>query len=147
VPSSGFDRAARSPTISHRSMARETGSCTMDIENSDVDKIRSGPSQPSSSNVLVQAVWMKDGYIRPEIYDKLRRELDGIDVTVEKAAGRLKKRKLAPDAELKDQISRAVLKSIYKKIHAFFRTGRDRAKRMFFKQLDFISCDETHAHV
>lgn len=139
--------AARSPTISHRSMARETGSCTMDIENSDVDTIRSGPSQPSSSNVLVQAAWMKDGYIRPEIYDEVRRELDGIDVTVEKAAGRLKKRKLAPDAELKDQISRAVLKSIYQKIHAFFRTGRDQAKRMFFQQLGFISCDETHAHV
>jgi hypothetical protein len=75
------------------------------------------------------------------------RELDGFDSTAEKFAGRLKRRKLAPESEFKDQVFRALVKTIYKTIHGFFRTGRDQAKWLFFQQIVFITCDETRLKV
>jgi hypothetical protein len=59
-------------------------------------------------------------YDRPEIYEEVRRELDGLDSTPEKVAGRLKRMKLAPESEFKDQVSRALVKTIYQKVHSFF---------------------------
>jgi hypothetical protein len=59
----------------------------------------------------------------------------------------LKRRKLAPESEFKDQVSRALVKTIYQKIHGFFRTGRDQAKQLFFQQIWFITCDETRLKV
>jgi hypothetical protein len=77
----------------------------------------------------------------------VRRELDGFDSTAEKGAGRLKRRKLATESEFKDQVFRALVKTIYQKIHGFSRTGRDQAKRLFFQQIGFITCDETRLKV
>jgi hypothetical protein len=54
-------------------------------------------------------------------------------------------RKLAPESEFKDQVSRALVKTIYPKIHGFFRTGRGQGKRLSFQQIEFITCDETRA--
>jgi hypothetical protein len=59
----------------------------------------------------------------------------------------LKRRKLAPESELKDQVSRAHVKTIYRKIHGFFQTGRDQGKRLFFQRIGFITCDETRVKV
>ena len=119
----------------------------MDFGYSANETVRSSQSQPISSDVRVWAEWMKSGYVRPEIYEEVRRELDGFDSTAGKVAGRFKKRKLAPESEFKDQVSRALVKTIYQKIHGFFRSGRDQAKRLFFQQIGFITCDETQAKV
>jgi hypothetical protein len=77
----------------------------------------------------------------------VRRELDGFDSTAEKVAGRLKSRKLALESELKEQVSRAHVKTIYQKIHGFFQIGRDRGKWLFFQRIGFITCDETPVKV
>jgi hypothetical protein len=81
----------------------------MDFGDSENDAVRSGQSQPILSDVRVRAEWMKSGYIRPEIYEEVRRELDGFDSTAEEGAGRLKRRTLAPESEFKYHVSRALV--------------------------------------
>jgi hypothetical protein len=119
----------------------------MDLGDSENDAVKSGQSQPILSDVRVQAEWMKSGYVRPEIYEEVRRELDGFDSTAEKGAGRLNRRKLPSESEFKNQVFRALVKAIYDKIDGFFRTGRDQYKRLFFQQIGFITCDETRVKV
>jgi hypothetical protein len=77
----------------------------------------------------------------------VRRELDGFYSTAENVAGRLKRTKLAPESEFKDQVSRALVKTIYQNRHGFFRPGRDQSKRLFFQQIGSITCDETRVNV
>jgi hypothetical protein len=55
----------------------------------------------------------------------------------------LKRRKIAPEYEFKDQVPRALVKTIYKTIHGFVRTGRFQTKRLFLQQIGFITCKET----
>jgi hypothetical protein len=59
----------------------------------------------------------------------------------------LKRRKLAPESEFKDQVSRAHVKTIYQKIHGFFQTGSDQGKRLFNQRIGFITCNETRVKV
>ena len=60
---------------------------------------------------------MQSGYVRPEIYEEVRRELDGFDSTAEKVAGRFKRSNFASKSEIKDQVSRALVYTIYQNIH------------------------------
>jgi hypothetical protein len=139
--------ATRAPSIAPLSQTSGRRSNSMDFGDSENDTVRSGQSQPILSDVRVRAEWMTSGYVRPEIYEEVRREIDGFNSTAEKGAGRLKRRKLAPESEFKDQVSRALVKAIYQKIHSFFRTGRDQGKRLLFQQIGFITCDETQVKV
>jgi hypothetical protein len=59
----------------------------MDFGDSENDTVRSGQSQPILSDVRVQTEWMESEYIRPKIYDEVRRELEGFDSTAENVAG------------------------------------------------------------
>jgi hypothetical protein len=139
--------ATRAPSITTLSQMSGRRSNSMDFGDPENDTVRSGQSQSILSDVRVRAEWMKSGYVRPEIYEEVRREIDGFYSTAEKGAGRLKRRKLAPESEFKDQVSRALVKTIYQKIHGFFRTGRDQGKRLFFQKIGFITCDETRVKV
>jgi hypothetical protein len=139
--------AIRAPSITTLSQKSGRRSNSMDFGDSLNDTVWSSQSQPILSDVRVRAEWMKSGYVRPEIYEEVRRELDGFDLTAEKGAGMLKRRKLAPESEFKDQVSRALVKTIYQKIHGFFRTGRDQGKRLLFQQIGFLICDETQVKV
>jgi hypothetical protein len=78
---------------------------------------------------------MKRGYVRDEIFEECRREIDGANGSESELPQeiRAKKRKLQAEVELRDNISRSILKHIYQKMHTFFRKGRDAAKKQFLK--------------
>jgi hypothetical protein len=102
----------------------------------------SGLSEQSPN---IQAEWMAPGYIRSDIYEEVRKEIDGPCVNVSEA--RPKKRKLSHEAELKEQVSKALVKAIYPKIHAFLRTGRDQARKLFLQQLGYVFRPEAEATI
>jgi hypothetical protein len=79
--------ATRAPSITTLSQTSGRRSNCMDFGGSENDTVRSGQSQPISSDVRVRADWMNSGYVRPEIYEEVRRELDGIYSTAEKLQG------------------------------------------------------------
>jgi hypothetical protein len=66
--------ATIAPSITTLSQTRGRRSNSMDFGDSENDTVRSGQSQPILSNVRVRAEWMKSGYVRPEIYEEVRRE-------------------------------------------------------------------------
>jgi hypothetical protein len=74
--------------------------------------VRSENSVPSPSGAAVQAERMKSAYIPPEIYQEVRQELDGNGDITDTTSVRTKKRRIDPESEFKDHVSRAVLKNI-----------------------------------
>jgi hypothetical protein len=82
--------------------------------------------------MLVQAKMMRGRYVRLEIYEEVRKDLEGNDATIEKSTRRYKKRRLDAKAELRDNVSRALLTRIYQIMNAFFRNARFNAKKVFF---------------
>jgi hypothetical protein len=91
----------------------------------------------SRKSLKIEVDWMKSGYVREEILQEVRRELDGGD-TGEVEVRPKKKRKVSNAKERRDDVSRYLLKIIYPKIHSFFRNGRDSARKQFFKDIGFI---------
>jgi hypothetical protein len=75
---------------------------------------------------------MKSGYVRPELYKEVHKELDGNDTTTERSKRRSKKRRLDAELEFRDNASRALLKSVYQIMNTFFRQARFNAKKVFF---------------
>jgi hypothetical protein len=73
--------ATRAPSITTLSHTSGRRSNSMDFRDSENDTVRSGQSQPILSDVRVRAEWMKSRYVRPKIYEEVRRELDGFDST------------------------------------------------------------------
>lgn len=135
----------RAPTIALQTPQSESASFS--VELSENDALRSENSLPSPSSAAVQADWMKSGYIRPEIYEQVRHELDGNGATTEYPSARTKKRRLDPEFEFRDHVSRALLKKIYPLINTFFRHARFQAKRLFFEQLGCLLCENASPYV
>jgi hypothetical protein len=73
--------ATRAPSITTLSQTSGTRSNSMDLGDSENDTVRSGQSQLILSEVRVRAEWMKSGYVRPEIYEEVRLELEEFDST------------------------------------------------------------------
>jgi hypothetical protein len=130
--------STRARNIITDSAASERASCSM--QNSGSITTAAGESVASPPRTLVQAEWMRRGYVRPEIYEEVRKELDGNDATIEKSARRSKKRRLDADADFRDNVSRALLKSVYQIMNTFFRHARFNAKKVFFEQLGCLLC-------
>jgi hypothetical protein len=106
-------------------------------------------SAPHRRIVSIQVEWMKRGYVRDEMFEEFRREIDGADGSESEIPQdfRAKKRKLQAEVEFRDNISRSILKHIYHNVHAFFRKGRDAAKRQFLKDLGYLIRPEAEAVV
>jgi hypothetical protein len=121
--------------------ARPGRSASFSIDYTNNDAVRSENSLASQSSGAVQAEWMKSGYIRPEIYQNVRHELDGNGASTEYPSVRTKKRRLDPESEFRDHVSRAVLKKIYPLINMFFRHSRFQAKTLFLYQLGCLLCE------
>ena len=100
-------------------------------------------------SVSIQVEWMERGYVREEIFEECRREIDGVDGSESELPRefRAKKRKLQVEVEFRDSISRSILKHIYQKIHTFFRKGRDAAKKQFLQDLGYVIRPEAEAVV
>jgi hypothetical protein len=94
---------------------------------------------------MPQPEWMSEGYIRREIYDEIRTDKDGAEN--EATESRSKKRRVAADAESRDEVSRAILRALYQKIHTFMRAARDQSRRIFTQQLGYIMRAEATAEV
>jgi hypothetical protein len=135
----------RAPKIALQTPQSESASFSVDYTQNDA--VRSENSVPSPSGAAVQAEWMKSGYIRPEIYQEVRHELDGNGDITDKTSVRTKKRRIDPESEFRDHVSRAVLKKIYPLINMFFRHSRFQAKRIFFDQLGCILCENASPFV
>ena len=135
----------RAPKIALQTPQSESASFSVDYTENDA--VRSENSLPSPSSAAVQAEWMKSGYIRPEIYQEVRHELDGNGASTEYPSVRTKKRRLDPESEFRDHVSRAVLKKIYPLINMFFRHSRFQAKRLFFDQLGCLLCENASPFV
>jgi hypothetical protein len=84
---------------------------------------------------------MKSGYIRPEIYEQVRHELNGNGATTEYPSVRMKKRRLDPEFEFRDHMSRALLKKNYPLINTFVRHAGFQAKRLIFDRLGCLVCE------
>jgi hypothetical protein len=102
------------------------------MQNSQSNSTAAGESVASPPRTLVQAEWMRSGYVRPEIYKEVRKELDGNDATTERSTRPSKKRRLDAESEFRDNVSRPLLKSVYQIINIFFRQARFNAKKVFF---------------
>jgi hypothetical protein len=63
-------------------VASKRAACSM--KNSENNTIAAAPSVPGPPMMLVQAEWMRRGYVRPEIYEEVRKELEVNDATIEK---------------------------------------------------------------
>jgi hypothetical protein len=103
--------------------------------------VRSKNSLPSPSSAAFQAEWIKSGYIRPEIYQEFRHEFDGNGTITNYLYVGTKNRRLDPESEYRDHLSRSVLKKSYPLINMFFRHSRLQAKRLFFDQLGCLLCE------
>jgi hypothetical protein len=137
--------STRAPKIARQTPQSESASFSVEI--SENDAVRSENSLPSPTSSALQAEWMKSGYIRPEIYEEVRHELDGNGGTTEYPSVRTKKRRLDPESEFRDHVSRALLKKIYPLINMFFRHGRFQAKRLFFDHLGCLLCENARPYV
>jgi hypothetical protein len=113
----------------------QTESASFSVDCTQNHAVPSKHSLPSPSIAPVQAEWMKSGYIRPEIYQEFRHEFDENGTTTDYLSVRTKKRRLDPESEYRDHLSRSVLKKIYPLINMLFRHSRFQAKRLFFDQL------------
>lgn len=102
---------------------------------------------PRRRDVSIQVEWMERGYIRDEIFEECQREIDGTDGLEQPQGSRTKKRKLQVDVEFRDSISRSILNHIYRKIHSFFRAGRDAAKKRFLQDIGYVIRPEAEAVV
>jgi hypothetical protein len=127
--------AIRAPSITTLPQKSGRRSNSMDFGDSLNDTVRSSQSQPILSDVRVRAEWMKSGYVRPEIYEEVRRELDGFDLTAEKGAGMLKRRKLAPESEFKDHVSGRLSRRSIKRYTVSSEPEGTKASGCFFSKL------------
>ena len=73
--------------------------------------------------------------------------MEGNGASTEYPSVRTKKRRLDPESEFRDHVSRAVLKKIYPLINMFFRHSRFQAKRLFFDQLGCLLCENASPFV
>jgi hypothetical protein len=73
--------------------------------------------------------------------------LDGNGANTEYPSVRTKKRRLDPEFEFRDHVSRALLKKIYPLINTFFQHARFQAKRLFFEQLGCLLCENASPYV
>jgi hypothetical protein len=97
----------------------------------------------------IQVEWMERGYVRDEIFEERRREIDGASGSESDLPQRTRanKRKLQEEVNLRDNISRSIFKYIYQKMYIFFRKGRDAAKRQSLQGLGFVIRPEAEAVV
>jgi hypothetical protein len=68
------------------------------FETRRVTALQPEESVESPPRMPFQADWMRSGYVRPEMYEEVRKELDGNDATNERSTRRSKKM-LRLDAE------------------------------------------------
>jgi hypothetical protein len=130
-------KSAGGPSVSlSASVPSQSGSFSFD--RSEEDMVRPVASPPV---VVVEADWMQGGYIRSEIYDEMRRGFDGGEAVKECTPSLAKKRKLDPEAEFRDEVSRAVLKKVYPLINSLCRQVRFQVKKVFFDHIGCIICE------
>jgi hypothetical protein len=98
-------------------------------------------------SLIIQVEWMERGYVRDDIFEECRKEIDGVDRSESMLHQdfRAKMHKLQAEVEFRDDISRSVLKHIYQMIHIFFRKGRDAAKKQFLKENGYVVRPEVEA--
>jgi hypothetical protein len=130
--------STRARNILTGSVGSDRASCS--IQNSHSNSTAAGESVASPPRTLVQAEWMRSGYVRPEICEEIRKKLDGNDATTERSTRLSKKRRLDAETEFRDNVSRALLKSVYQIMNNFFRQARFNAKKVFFEQLGCRLC-------
>jgi hypothetical protein len=142
---------ARLLVLNSRSRAKEITKCPRNSQAvSSVDDERCSQSDIAGSghaeqSPIIQVEWMAPGYVRPEIYEEVRIEIDGpCGLGTET---RSKRRKLSHEAELKENVGKALIKALYPKIHTFLRTARDQARKVFVKQLGYVFRPEAEASI
>jgi hypothetical protein len=98
-------------------------------------------------SVSIQVEWIERGYVRDEIFEECRKEIDGVDRSESMLPQdfRAKRRKFQSEVEFRDNISRSILKRIYQMIHTFFRKGRDEAKKHSLQDIGYIIRPEAEA--
>jgi hypothetical protein len=106
-------------------------------------------SDTRRSSVSIQVEWMERGYVRDEIFEECRKEIDGVDRSESMLPQdfRAKRRKFQSEVEFRDNINRNILKHIYQMIHTFFRKGRDEAKKHSLQDIGCIIRPEAEAVV
>jgi hypothetical protein len=104
----------------YRYMEFDRWNISFSVDYAQSDAVRSENSVPSPSGAAVQAEWMESGYIRPEIHQGVRHELDGNGDITDKTSVRTKKRRLDPESDFRDHLSRTVLKKSYPLISISF---------------------------
>jgi hypothetical protein len=106
-------------------------------------------SDTRQRSVSIQVEWMERGYVREEIFEECRKEIDGVDGSESMLPQdfRAKRRKLQAEVEFRDSISRSILKHIYQMLHTFFRKGRDSAKKQFLQDIGYVIRPEAEAVV
>lgn len=134
----------RARAISLGAFQTSSQSCS-DVAGISLSETAGSLSSDRSNVNMVQAAWMQSGYVRPEIYDEVRTEQDGHNST--EPAPRSKKRKISADEDIKDHVSRAVVKAVYQKLHSFLRISRDHSRKMFVQQLGYIINPDAEAKV
>jgi hypothetical protein len=77
--------STRARNIMTGSFASENASRS--VQNSENNTTATRKTVASPPRMRVQAEWMRRGYVRPEIYEELRKRLDGNDATIETMQG------------------------------------------------------------
>jgi hypothetical protein len=95
-------------------------------------------SDACRKSVSIQVEWMERGYVRDEIFEECRREIDVEEYSESELPQefRTEKRKLQAEVEFRDNVSRSILKQVYQKSHTFFRKDGTRRKRSSCKTSD-----------
>jgi hypothetical protein len=92
-----FNCSTSARNILAGAVASERASCSM--QNSHSNSTAAQESVASPPRTIVQAEWMRSGYVRLEIYEEVRKELDGNDAKTERSTRRSKNRRLDAEAE------------------------------------------------
>jgi hypothetical protein len=84
-----------------------------------------------------------------EIFEMCLKEIDGSDRSESMLPQhfRAKRRNIQAEIELRDDISRSILKHIYEMIYTFFRKGREAAKKQFLQDIYYVIRPEAEAVV
>jgi hypothetical protein len=125
---------------------------TLGTSRSQLDTASCSETTGSASrrrSISIQVEWMERGYVREEMFEECRREIDVADGSESEVPQdfRAQKRRLRAEVEFRHNIDRSILKHVYQNIHAFFRKGRDAAKRQFLKDLGYLIRPEAEAVV
>jgi hypothetical protein len=106
-------------------------------------------SDTRQRSVSIQVEWMERVYVREDIFEECRKEIDGVNSSESMLPQdfRANRRKLQAEVEFRDNISRSILKHIYRMLQKFFRKGRDAAEEQFLQDIGYVIRPEAEAVV